>query len=92
MRKQPKTNVDFFADFMNYGSAMNQMFVLDAVTKMAQKIVDNEEQVLKDMEGSFVHGPAWVKCAKDFLKASDEFYNRDRSLDSQEDEDDEDTL
>lgn len=69
-----KTNVDLVSDFMNFGSPMNQMFVIDALSKHAHYIVDNEEGVLKAMEGSFVDGPSWVRCAKDFLKKSEEFY------------------
>ena len=74
--KKPENNSEFIQQFMNYGSPMNQMFVIDAITKCAKAVVENEEEVLEQMEGGFVHGPAWVQCAKDFLKQSDEFYNR----------------
>lgn len=74
--KKPTNNVEFIKHYMECGSAMNQMFVHDALSKMAQNIVDNEEQVLKDMGGSMIYGPAWVKCAKDYLQQADEFYNR----------------
>ena len=69
-----KTNVDLVTDFMNFGSPMNQIFVIDALQKHAKNIVDNEEELLKQMEGGFIDGPSWVRCAKDFLKKSDEFY------------------
>lgn len=72
---KPTNNIEMVHHFMNYGSPLNQIFVIDALTKQAQHLVDNEEEVLKQMEGSFVHGPAWVQCAKDFLKQSEEFYN-----------------
>lgn len=70
-----KTNVDMITDFMERGSALNQMFVVDAVVKLAELILENKEEVLKRMEGGFVHGPAWVKCAEDFLEHSNKFYN-----------------
>ena len=73
---KPTNNVEMLTQFMEYGSPLNQLFVIDALTKQAQYLVDNEEEALKQMEGSFVNGTAWVKCAKDFLKQSEEFYNR----------------
>lgn len=30
-----KTNIETVSDFMSYGSAINQMFVIDAITKLA---------------------------------------------------------
>lgn len=74
--KKPETNSEFIHHFMEHGSAMNQIFVIDALNKQAKIIVDNEEEVLGQMKGGFVHGPAWVQAAKDFLKQSEEFYNR----------------
>lgn len=74
--KKPTNNIEMLTNFMEWGSAMNQMFVVDAVAKLAESIVKNEESVLKSMENSFVYGPAWVQCAKDYLKQSEEFYNR----------------
>lgn len=74
--KKPTNNVEMLTNFMEWGSAMNQMFVVDAVSKLAESIVKNEESVLKSMENSFVYGPAWVQCAKDYLKQSEEFYGR----------------
>jgi hypothetical protein len=71
---KPTNNVEMLTQFMEHGSPLNQIFVIDAVTKLAKLVVDNEEETLKHMEGGFVNGPAWVKCAKDFLKQSEEFY------------------
>lgn len=74
--KKPTNNTEMVEQYMNYGSPLNQIFAVAALTKHAQHIVDNEEEVLKQMEGSFVHGQAWVQCAKDFLKQSEEFCKR----------------
>lgn len=83
--KKPTNNIEMLTNFMEWGSAMNQMFVVDAVSKLAESIVKNEESVLKSMENSFVHGPAWVQCAKDYLKQSEEFYGRfDQPIDEEE--------
>ena len=76
MKKQPDSNIEMLVDYMEWGSPMNQMFVIDAVSKQAKLVVDNEEQVLKDMEDGFIYGPSWVRAAKDFIEASDKFYNR----------------
>jgi tRNA G37 N-methylase TrmD len=77
---KPTNNVEMLTQFMNYGSELNQIFVIDAVTRLAELVVENEEQTLKHMEGGLIHGPAWVQCAKDFLKQSEEFYNRKYQL------------
>jgi hypothetical protein len=84
--KKPTNNVEFLTNFMEWGSPMNQMFVIDAVSKLAKSVVDNEASVLKSMENNFIHGPAWVQCAKDFVKQSEEFYNRFNSPIEEEEE------
>ena len=75
--KKPTNNVEFITQYMEFGSPLNQAFVHDCLSKFAKRIVDEEEEVLKSMEGSMIHGPSWVQCAKDYLKQSDEFYNRE---------------
>ena len=75
--KKPQTNVEFLTQYMEWGSPLNQAFVMDAIGKLADKIVENEDEVLKSMEGGFVHGPAWVKCAKDYKEQYDAFINQE---------------
>lgn len=75
--KKPSTNVEFLTHYMEWGSPLNQVFVMDAIGKLVDKIIENEAEVLKSMEGSFVYGPAWVKCAKDYKEQYDAFVNRE---------------
>lgn len=74
--KKPNNNIEFLMDYMEWGSPLNQMFVVDAVIKQAERIVNNEEEVLKSMENNFIHGPAWVQAAKEFLQKLDRFHKR----------------
>jgi len=62
------TNTSFVNDFMNWGSPMNQVWLMEACHRYAAQLVDNKEQVLKDMEGAFISGPAWVACAEKWQK------------------------
>ena len=77
-KKTPQSNIDFLehtASFSRNGPLM-QLFMLDAIQKQAENIVKNEAQVLKEMEESFVHGPAWVDTAKEYLEKQKAFFNK----------------
>jgi hypothetical protein len=66
-----QTNGERVAEYMDYGSALNQAFVIDAVTKMAERVVANEAEVIAAAKNGFINGPAWVQCAKDWLVSAD---------------------
>jgi hypothetical protein len=72
--KKQKDNCKFVADFMNWGSPMNQIFVMDAVGKLAKLVAENKEQVRKDMAGHFVHPEAWIQCAEEWQRQYAENY------------------
>ena len=57
-------NTEFVTQFMTWGSPMNQVWLMEAASKYAEQLVENEAEVLKGMEGGFIHGPAWIECAK----------------------------
>ena len=62
-----KTNVEKVTEYMEFGSGMNQAFVMEAISRYSQQIWQNKDQVIKQMDNSFIHGEVWVQCAKDWL-------------------------
>jgi len=60
-------------NFMEWGSPMNQAFLMERMTYMANLIVSNEAEVLKKMEGSMIYGPAWVEAARSWIRQYDAF-------------------
>ena len=74
--KKQLTNVQLVKKIMETGSPMNQLFVLDALTKWSDHIIENKEETLKQMENTMIYGPAWVESAEHCKKMLDEHYNR----------------
>lgn len=62
--KNKNKNVALVEKIMLTGSPMNQLFVMDALIKWSDYIVKNKEQVIKQMEGTMIYGPAWVEAAQ----------------------------
>lgn len=62
-----KTNVQLIKHIMEYSKhgALMQGFILDALSKYSQHIINNEDKVIKQMQDSFISGEAWVGCAKE---------------------------
>lgn len=69
-----KTNVQLVKKIMETGSPMNQLFVMDALKKWSDYIIDHEAEVLKQLENTMIYGPAWVDAAKHCRKMLDEHY------------------
>ena len=72
----PLTNIDFIVDYMAWGSAMNQLFLIDAVTKHAEIVIAQQYQLRIDMKNNFIHPEAWILAALEFKKQAAEFYSR----------------
>jgi hypothetical protein len=66
-----KTIIEKVVEYMENGSSMNQAFAITALDRFAKQVVDNKEQVLKQMDNTFISGEAWVQSAQDWLKISD---------------------
>jgi hypothetical protein len=69
--KKGETNTTLVEKFMEMGSPLNQAFLIDAVSKQAQLVVNNKEELLKQPD-QFVSMKAWVKCAEDWLKCQED--------------------
>lgn len=65
--REDLTNVEFVTKLMEFSKfgPLAQLFVIDALDKWSQKIIDSQEQVLVQMKDGFVSGEAWVGVAKE---------------------------
>ena len=66
------TNVERLTKYMEFGSPLNQAFVIHALNQMAKMTIDNKETVKEQMKGSFVDPDAWIQCATEWQKTSSE--------------------
>ena len=73
-KKNNRDNVTFVNDFMTWGSPLNQIFVIDAVNKLAKNVVAQKEQLQELMKDSFVSANSWIQCAEKWLRDYDENY------------------
>ena len=64
-RPQQKTNVEKVTQFMEYGSPLNQAFVMAALDHYTNHVKQHEAE-LKANQNSFINGSAWVACAYDW--------------------------
>jgi hypothetical protein len=44
------------------------MFIMDAIAKQSDRVLENREQTIDAMKNSFVHGEAWVNTAEQLQK------------------------
>lgn len=72
--KKTKDNVKFVHDFMNWGSALNQIFVMQAVNQLAERVIQQQDELRISMKDNFVHPEAWIKCAADWKQDYRENY------------------
>ena len=52
---------------MNYGSPMNQAFLLEALRRYAKEVVENKEALREAMKNSMIHPDAWISSAESWL-------------------------
>jgi hypothetical protein len=83
---EPKTNVEFVTDLMEYNrfGAMAQLVILEAIERYVDGVIDNEADVLKGMEGTMIHGPAWVGTCKEIKRKLEERRGSDKPERSEE--------
>jgi len=62
--KRTKDNQEFVSDFMQFGSPMNQIFVMDAISKLAKSVLENQDAVRESMKDHFIEPNAWIASAK----------------------------
>lgn len=67
MRKQ-KTNIEILRHLMN-GSAMNQLFIMNAIDSMANKVLSEERP---DDWPEMINWEAWKHAAQEVKKAMEQ--------------------
>jgi hypothetical protein len=72
MKKIKNGNVELVEKIMLTGSPLNQIFVMDALIKWSNHIINNKEEVLKSLENTMIRGPAWIEAAEHCKKMLDE--------------------
>ena len=65
-----KSNVERVTEYMEYGSPLNQCFVIEALTKWAEATIKNKAQIIASLENSMISGPAWIQCAENWLASN----------------------
>ena len=65
----PATVTEQIENLLQWGHPLLHAFVIEAILRYAEQIVENREQVIADMANSLVHGPAWVACAENAIEA-----------------------
>lgn len=63
-----KTNVERINDFMEYGSPLNQAFVIYAVRTIAEAVVKDKKALKAAMKDHPINPEAWIACAEAWLK------------------------
>lgn len=58
-------NVEKVIQFMSV-HPINQLFVLEAISRYAKQCTDNEAELVNAMKNSMISGEAWVKSAKNW--------------------------
>ena len=60
--------VEFMKHLLTSGScptgAMSQCFIIDAIIKHADRVVDNADECRETMKNSFIHPEGWIATAK----------------------------
>lgn len=64
----PATVSELIDDLLTWASPLMHAFVMDALLKQAEAVVLHRETVIKQMEGGFIYGPAWVACAEEVVE------------------------
>ena len=69
--KPHDTNVKLVKKYMTWGSPINQMFLIDAISKMATTIVKDPTKVRKQFHESgaesWINPDVWIQSAQDWL-------------------------
>lgn len=80
--KTRKSNVEIITEFMEFcpTGAMGQMFIIDALTKYSNHVLQNERQALEEMAGGFIPGEVWVATARSLKRHLDDAYKTDERV------------
>lgn len=62
-----KNNVEFVKELMEFSKfgTLSQIFIIEAILRYANEIVENQEKVKKEMHRHFIHPDAWIGAASE---------------------------
>lgn len=72
-RVNSATNLERVTRFMDYGSPMNQLFVIESINRYAKQIIKNPKTVRKGMKNSPINSNAWIAAAAEWLRQNPEY-------------------
>jgi hypothetical protein len=65
------SNIELITKFLEFGSPMNQIFVIEAISRYAKLVIDQQDELRVSMKDHLIHPEAWIQSAKDFLECSE---------------------
>ena len=75
---RPKTNIDRITHYMEYGSAMNQLFLMSAMIKMVEAVLKDPEQTKLQMiangSANMFHPESWIEAAREFKRQNEDLF------------------
>jgi len=63
-----KTNIERVTEFMEFGSPLNQVFVMEALRSYSEKVIAQQNELRTKMKNGFVEPEAWIQCASQWQK------------------------
>ncbi len=76
--KRGDTNVELVTKYMEFGSPLNQAFVIEALSRYANQLIEQKDEIIAqqekdEKEGKFsmINMAAWVQCAEHWKKSCD---------------------
>ena len=68
------TNTEFISRLMDFSKSgpLMQLFIIEAVRKHSERVVNNADKVREQMEGGFVSPDAWIAAAQEALDRMNE--------------------
>lgn len=64
--RQPPTNIEKITNFLEYGSSLNQAFVIEACSRYANELLADANETRRLMAGSFINPDVWLSCASNW--------------------------
>jgi hypothetical protein len=68
------TNTELVTEFMEFGSPLNQAFVMEALNRYANLVIEEQDELRESMINHMIHPDPWIRCAEDFK----ELYDKER--------------
>lgn len=71
--KDKRDMVKFVRDLMMHGNPLRQLFVMDAITKLADAVSKSKPEDYEGQNYLTVHPEAWITIAREIKRETDEY-------------------